>query len=123
MTSCCTHQDDDHDAEEWERYEAFHDDVDKQVKPDSHKLKFWDLLFVFIGWHRLFLTLPCLRLYLVSGSCLWEPASIICCAKGRTKERLFEEELEVVWEKGGSGLVFYTDASHWDQQEGGNGAV
>lgn len=25
-------QDDDHDAEEWERYEAFHDDVDKQVK-------------------------------------------------------------------------------------------
>lgn len=24
-------QDDDHDAEEWERYEALHDDVDKQV--------------------------------------------------------------------------------------------
>lgn len=24
-------QDDDHDAEEWERYETFHDDVDKQV--------------------------------------------------------------------------------------------
>lgn len=24
-------QDDDHDAEEWERYEAYHDDVDKQV--------------------------------------------------------------------------------------------
>ena len=37
----------------------------------------------------------------------------------RTKERLFEEDLEVVWEKGGSGLVFYTDASHWDQQDGG----
>ena len=39
--------------------------------------------------------------------------------QGRTKERLFEEDLEVVWEKGGSGLVFYTDASHWDQQDGG----
>ncbi len=25
----------------------------------------------------------------------------------------------MVWEKGGSGLVFYTDASHWDQQDGG----
>ena len=25
-------QDDDHDAEEWERYEAYHDDVDKQVR-------------------------------------------------------------------------------------------
>ena len=37
----------------------------------------------------------------------------------RTKERLYEEEMEVVWEKGGSGLVFYTDASHWDQQDGG----
>lgn len=37
----------------------------------------------------------------------------------RTKERLFEEDLEVVWEKGGSGLVFYTDASYWDQQDGG----
>ena len=24
-------KDDDHDAEEWERYEAFHEDVDKQV--------------------------------------------------------------------------------------------
>ena len=26
----------------------------------------------------------------------------------RTKERLFEEEIELKWEKGGSGLVFYT---------------
>ena len=25
----------------------------------------------------------------------------------------------MVWEKGGSGLVFYTDASHWDQLDGG----
>ncbi|XP_065561217.1 G patch domain-containing protein 3-like isoform X2 [Artemia franciscana] len=37
----------------------------------------------------------------------------------RTKERLFEEEMEVVWEKGGSGLVFYTDAQYWDEKEGG----
>ena len=46
---------------------------------------------------------------------------VYCCSlsQGRCKERLFEEEMEVVWEKGGSGLVFYTDASHWDQLEGG----
>lgn len=30
-------QDDDHDAEEWERYEALHDDVDKQVHVHTHK--------------------------------------------------------------------------------------
>ena len=36
----------------------------------------------------------------------------------RNKERLFEEELEVVWEKGGSGLVFYTDAYYWDSLAG-----
>ena len=27
-----------------------------------------------------------------------------------TKEKPFEEEIELVWEKGGSGLNFYTDA-------------
>ena len=32
---------------------------------------------------------------------------------------MYENELEVVWDKGSSGLVFYTDASYWDQQEGG----
>ena len=25
----------------------------------------------------------------------------------------------MVWDKGGSGLVFYTDAAYWDQQDGG----
>lgn len=30
-----------------------------------------------------------------------------------TKEKLFEEDMEVTWEKGGSGLVFYTDAQFW----------
>ncbi|KAL8582200.1 hypothetical protein ACOMHN_004119 [Nucella lapillus] len=39
-------------------------------------------------------------------------------SQGRTKERLFEEEMEVVWEKGGSGLVFYTDAQYWHEKEG-----
>ncbi|XP_064619924.1 G patch domain-containing protein 3-like [Lineus longissimus] len=36
----------------------------------------------------------------------------------RNKERLFEEKIELKWEKGGSGLVFYTDATYWQQQEG-----
>lgn len=38
----------------------------------------------------------------------------------RTNERLFEEEIELKWEKGGSGLVFYTDAQFWQEEEGGN---
>lgn len=37
----------------------------------------------------------------------------------RNKDRLFEEEIELKWEKGGSGLVFYTDAQYWQEQEGG----
>lgn len=32
---------------------------------------------------------------------------------------MFEEEIEIKWEKGGSGLVFYTDAQYWQAQEGG----
>lgn len=39
-------------------------------------------------------------------------------SQDRIKERRFEEELEVVWEKGGSGLVFYTDAQFWRAQQG-----
>ena len=35
-----------------------------------------------------------------------------------TKERLFEEEMEVTWDKGSSGLVFYTDAQVWKEAEG-----
>ncbi|XP_069751589.1 G patch domain-containing protein 3 isoform X2 [Narcine bancroftii] len=34
----------------------------------------------------------------------------------RTKERLYEEEIELKWEKGGSGLVFYTDAQYWQEK-------
>uniref|UniRef100_A0A8D0LCJ3 G-patch domain containing 3 n=1 Tax=Sphenodon punctatus TaxID=8508 RepID=A0A8D0LCJ3_SPHPU len=37
----------------------------------------------------------------------------------RSKERLYEEEIELKWEKGGSGLVFYTDAQYL-QEEGGD---
>ena len=33
------------------------------------------------------------------------------------KERLFEEDVSQPWEKGGSGLVFRTDASFWNQTE------
>ncbi|XP_008118873.1 G patch domain-containing protein 3 isoform X2 [Anolis carolinensis] len=38
----------------------------------------------------------------------------------RVKERLYEEEIELKWEKGGSGLVFYTDAQYWQQEEEGD---
>ena len=36
----------------------------------------------------------------------------------RNKERIFEEEMEVVWEKGGPGIVWYTDAQVWREAEG-----
>ncbi|NWS22595.1 GPTC3 protein, partial [Pachyramphus minor] len=36
--------------------------------------------------------------------------------QGRVEERLFEEEIELKWEKGGSGLVFYTDAQFWQEE-------
>ena len=35
----------------------------------------------------------------------------------RTKQRVFEEEVELKWEKGGSGLVFYTDQQFWELNE------
>ncbi|KAM3936456.1 G patch domain-containing protein 3 [Leptodactylus fuscus] len=39
-------------------------------------------------------------------------------AQERSKERLYENEIELKWEKGGSGLVFYTDAQLWQEEEG-----
>ncbi|KYO37059.1 G patch domain-containing protein 3 [Alligator mississippiensis] len=36
----------------------------------------------------------------------------------RAEERLYEEEIELKWEKGGSGLVFYTDAQYWQEEKG-----
>eukprot|EP00124_Ichthyophonus_hoferi_P001125 Ihof_evm7s52 gene=Ihof_evmTU7s52 len=56
----------DDDAEEWERYEALHDDVTNQ---------------------------------------------------DRNSERLYEEEVEVTWDKGSSGLVWHTDAAYWKGKE------
>ncbi|KAF1742413.1 hypothetical protein MXB_1621, partial [Myxobolus squamalis] len=38
----------------------------------------------------------------------------------RTSERTYECEKEVVWEKGSSGLVYYTDALYWNEKEGKN---
>jgi hypothetical protein len=38
----------------------------------------------------------------------------------RNKERKYEEELDVVWEKGGPGLVWYTDEQFWREKDGGN---
>jgi len=34
------------------------------------------------------------------------------------EEYLYENEVEVTWDKGGSGLVFYTDAVYWDALRG-----
>ena len=34
-----------------------------------------------------------------------------------TKERTFEDKMEVTWDKGSSGLVFYTDAQFWKEVE------
>jgi len=36
----------------------------------------------------------------------------------RNKERFYESEMEIVWEKGGPGIVWYTDAQFWDELEG-----
>ncbi|RUS69268.1 hypothetical protein EGW08_022973, partial [Elysia chlorotica] len=36
----------------------------------------------------------------------------------RNKERLYETEEETPWEKGGPGVVFYTDANFWQAREG-----
>uniref|UniRef100_A0A914W9D6 G-patch domain-containing protein n=1 Tax=Plectus sambesii TaxID=2011161 RepID=A0A914W9D6_9BILA len=36
----------------------------------------------------------------------------------RTKQKLYEDDAEVTWEKGGPGLVWYTDSFYWDQAEG-----
>ncbi|KAI8759269.1 G patch domain-containing protein 3 [Biomphalaria glabrata] len=36
----------------------------------------------------------------------------------RNKERLYDEHIEMPWEKGGAGVNFYTDAVYWQQQEG-----
>lgn len=37
----------------------------------------------------------------------------------RAKPRKYEDEMEVTWEKGGPGLVWYTDKNYWDEREKG----
>ena len=37
----------------------------------------------------------------------------------RNDKWLFESEMKVTWDKGSSGLVFYTDAAYWKELEGG----
>jgi hypothetical protein len=38
--------------------------------------------------------------------------------RNREAPHLYETPQEVVWEKGGSGLVFWTDHVHWDEMQG-----
>lgn len=38
----------------------------------------------------------------------------------RTKQALFEDEMEVVWEKGGPGIVWHMDANVFKAQNGGD---
>ncbi|VDP33798.1 unnamed protein product [Heligmosomoides polygyrus] len=38
----------------------------------------------------------------------------------RAKPRKYEEEMEVTWEKGGPGLVWFTDKNYWDEREKGS---
>ena len=44
--------------------------------------------------------------------------SILSIYKRFVNLRLYEEDLELKWEKGGSGLVFYTDSYFWNEMKG-----
>jgi len=82
--------DDDNDTcEEWERHEALHNDV--QANRANHD-------------------------QVQSSSYLAEAGDLE--QQDGTKEKAFEEEIELVWEKGRSGLNFYTDAQYWKSLEG-----
>jgi len=82
-------EDDDDTAEEWERHEALHNDVEARRNINNQVNS--------TSYHA------------GDGDLEQQPG---------TKERLFEEEVELVWEKGGSGLNFYTDAQYWKTLEG-----
>lgn len=82
------------DGEEWDRHEALHDDVTSQERCKVCSSRDLESAYFFSDLCRSEFTLIHLQ------------------------ERLFEEGMEVVWEKGGSGLVFYTDAQHWDDAAG-----
>eukprot|EP00794_Sanderia_malayensis_P013998 gene13998-15456_t len=48
----------------------------------------------------------------------WERHESLNEDRSRSKERLYEEDIELKWEKGGSGLVFYTDSYYWHEMKG-----
>ena len=77
-------------CEEWERHEALHNDVQARRAHNDGQV----------------------------GSTSYQAESGDLDQQPGTKERLFEEEIELVWEKGGSGLNFYTDAQFWKKFEG-----
>jgi len=81
--------DDDDTCEEWERHEALHNDVQANRTIGRQVNS---------------------SSYLAAGGDLDQQPG--------TKEKPFESEIELVWEKGGSGLNFYTDAQFWKAQEG-----
>ena len=76
-------------CEEWERHEALHSDVQARRTTNNQ-----------------------------TQSSSYTAADADLEQQPGTKERLFEEEIELVWEKGGSGLNFYTDAQFWKEKEG-----
>ena len=76
-------------CEEWERHEALHNDVEARRVINNQ-----------------------------TESTSYMAADADLEQQPGTKERLFEEEIELVWEKGGSGLNFYTDAQFWKEKEG-----
>ena len=76
-------------CEEWERHEALHNDVQARR---NHGFQVENTSH-----------------YAADADLEQQPG---------TKERTFEDEIELVWEKGGSGLNFYTDAQFWKEREG-----
>ena len=70
-------------CEEWERHEALHNDVEARRVINNQ-----------------------------TESTSYMAADADLEQQPGTKERLFEEEIELVWEKGGSGLNFYTGIKH-----------
>jgi len=84
--------DDDQDndtCEEWERHEALHNDVQPNR---AHGFQ-------------------------VESTSYYAADADLEQQEG-CKEKTFEDEIELVWEKGGSGLNFYTDAQFWKEREG-----
>jgi len=82
-------EDDDDTCEEWERHEALHNDVQPN-RAMGHQVQS--------------------KSYLAMDADLEQQAG--------TKDIPYEGEIEQVWEKGGSGLNWWTDSQYWKAQEG-----